>query len=301
MLISRKILYMSAFRHTPASAGMPVGEVSSFDLKSRLASARIQSEPTPLVATGTLFLSVLLTSGWWEDKGADTGASTMFGDDGVQEWLFRGFNEWGPSFDVSSLRDSGYIFGQLGSIDEANSIPVIFGPLHTPRVKELMQADRVCDVKISGLLVHRKHLVSTLPEGATRELLRRSFGKPFDYCLQVDTEEHSVERVSDEPATPYSAYIWECLGPREWLTSARSERFRDVFFVWEHTDLSKPDAFAYNEASLQFKVNYIRERHPGLVVLQKSIPTLDASERTHISRDVFYDMLVGQEDLDSVH
>jgi hypothetical protein len=91
-----------------------------------------------ITVRGTLFTCALLRSGWW-DRREPNMAEPVFVGDGIQRWLFQGFNDWAPSWDFvwgdpqwHTDETRRYLIAQIGHRDEADSLPVLL-----PRSKAL--------------------------------------------------------------------------------------------------------------------------------------------------------------------
>jgi hypothetical protein len=56
--------------------------------------------PIDIKVRGTLFPCALLSSGWWERR-KESKVRRLQWRDGLQEWLFHGFDLWGPSWDFT--------------------------------------------------------------------------------------------------------------------------------------------------------------------------------------------------------
>lgn len=127
--LARRLAYikdfvMRPFRHEKLTLTAPV-EIGT--LRAKLTSSKILSEPQLVTVEGAFVASLLLTSGWWERR-EKAKARQLNWREPLQEWLYRGFEEWGPSWNISMSPDrraNDYLFGQLGVIDEVNSLPVI--------------------------------------------------------------------------------------------------------------------------------------------------------------------------------
>lgn len=226
-----------------------------------------------ITVSGTLFPCALLTSGWWEQHTRAEIKKIRWHDE-IQEWLFRGFEEWGPSWDFTwdfENWDAGktrpYYIAQLGSGDEANSLPVLL-----PRDKALRLADNFerwggIDADVTGLLGHRTHFAGYIDERALD-----LFGGLLNYCLWLDPDD-KTHRI--EPSTAqtdfYSGYLWQCVAPRKFIDNGKPS-LNDVYFVWEHANFASSDAVKYGLDGLQHKVDYIQRMYPGeeLVLVQKS-------------------------------
>jgi hypothetical protein len=74
-------------------------------LKDRLLSGppecveQIRRQPKLVQVHGLLYPCALLVSGWWESQ-LEKIEGTQW-HNGIQEWLFRGFHAWGPSWDFT--------------------------------------------------------------------------------------------------------------------------------------------------------------------------------------------------------
>lgn len=66
---------------------------------------------------------------------------------------------------------------------------------------------------------------------------------------------------------------------------------KNTFFVWEHTDFTKPDAVAYNLDSLARKTGYIESKFGKLALLQKSSHLV--SGEPYYSVESFYGFVLG--------
>lgn len=245
-----------------------VDDIETF--RKKLCREKVREKPQRITAQGTFFRSVLLSSGGWERE-HEAGLPDFNLKTGLQTWLYRGFEEWAPSWDFNPLSEKEpipYFFGQIGTRDEANSLPVIVPGAKGKMLRENLGDNVVLQSTVTGLLYHR----SKLPPPLSTKLGR--YGKAFDYCILLDEEDgqHGVSVNLDKTKRQYSGYLWQCWGPdpQKWLSDMTTPRFDEVYFLWEHTDLTKPDAVEYNLDSLHHKAEYILKRNPGFVLLQKS-------------------------------
>jgi hypothetical protein len=247
-----------------------------------------------MTVEGTFYPSALLTSGWWNNKKAAALRKIRWRD-GIQEWLFRGFEEWAPSWDFTwDWKDRGpaqtpYVVAQLAEGDEANSIPVLLPLSRAKWIGERFDKWGGVQAKVTGLLGHRTHFNSGLDEAALE-----FFGGLLNYCLWLDEDNkrHRIEPLDCDPPL-YSGYLWKCVGPRSLLVNG-APRVNGVYFVWEHANLADADATAYALELLEHKVEYIRRRYPGdeLVLVQKSTALVPGTPEWS-QRDV-YALLTGK-------
>jgi len=268
-------------------------------LRSKLKRIKVPDAPWIIKARGTFFPCVLLSSGWWERR-RDIKVEEVEWRDDIQRWLYHGFYEWAPSWDVSVLAECDtepYLIAQLGTGDEAESLLVVIPGEEANKVRgrileKKMELDALVKVmafeaEVTGVLCHRKHL-SKIGE----EVLGK-WGKAFDYCLWLDRDDRR-HTISPLPGIPplYSGYLWQCLAPKEWIKDGVSPELTDVFFIWEHTDFTKPDAVKYNLDSLEKKASYLEREHGDLVLLQKS-SLLVPGDPLYPAQE-FYNFMVGE-------
>jgi hypothetical protein len=253
-------------------------------------------EPRLLAVQDTFFPCILLTSGWWE-RGSSAGRALPRFDDKVQEWLFKGFDLWAPSWDLSlaAASETGaqtHLVGQLGSGDEADSIPVLVARSKAAGVLGLQGDDAVMSVTVTGVLKHVSHC-SPEERGALATASAAdeddSAEDVQEYCLVVEEHEplHDVARRLAMPDL-YSGYLWQCWGPRASLE--RDPRLDEVYFIWEHTNFSSSEALKYNLDALQYKVSRLTRRIDNPILMQKSHSRL-VPDTPQLSTRQFYDLL----------
>ena len=119
----------STLNTTPES----VGTIN--DLREQLKKVKgLMKRPLLIRVRGTLFPAALLTEGWWERKQKTSGPLNIEWKNPLQQWLFRGFDLWAPSWDICwgaadpKQETKRYYIAQLTEGDEADSLPVIIGP-----------------------------------------------------------------------------------------------------------------------------------------------------------------------------
>lgn len=263
-------------------------------LKTKLRRQKILPKPVLITVHGALVPHFLLRSGWWERQ-PETHRNRITWKDDLQAWLFTGFEQWGPSWDLNvEPRDGsdGVLVAQLGAGDEVESIPVVIpAPIARGVREHLCGLQRVLSASVTGLLCHRRHRERlAVPQRSRLDRLNQ-WDKNFDYCLLLDPEDrrHAVSRRHDAPDI-YSGYLWQCVAPKAWVKD-RNALINDVYFVWEHTDFTKPDAVNYNLDSLAHKVSRLEQRHGEVALLQKS-STLVPGEPT-LSTEEFYRLIMG--------
>ena len=209
------------------------GPVDIDVLRRKLLRQPIAKTSCTLTIDGTFIPCVLMSSGWWE-RGTQAATQDVPWRTPVQQWPLRGFEAWAPSWDISSVRESaadGFIFGQLGSGDEADSIFVIIPTEKAASLKEalgesLHRQSMGLQVRVKGELCHRDHL----PKEEHAAVMH--WGKAFDYFLRIDrtNKDHGIEPAGAPPSI-YSGYLWQCLVPQDWWKdTARPPRAEEHIF-----------------------------------------------------------------------
>jgi hypothetical protein len=264
------------------------------NLRAKLLAAPLQlRNPVDIKVQGTLFPCALLSSGWWERR-KESKIRRLQWRDGLQEWLFHGFDLWGPSWDFTwdfeqqdGAQKRPHFIAQIGDGDEANSIPVLLPADKARRLTERLggtwggvQAD------VSGVLGHRKHFEQYVDKKSL-EL----FGGLLDYCLWLDADKKShVISLRPERTEIYSGYLWKCVAPKE-LVVNNIPCLSDVFFLWEHVNFASKDALDYCLESLLRKEDHVQRRYGEIVLVQKSSGLVPG--RPILGADAVYDMLLG--------
>jgi hypothetical protein len=275
----------------------------------------------PVECKGIFLAGSLLNMGWWDRKGPRpesswfslfrmAGQNRLKDDAGledeiaaadlpwrglkdVQSWLYSGFHLWAPSWDVNRW-DGGssdpYLFGQIGRLDEADSLPVIVADPDKARVcREILTSiskSRGCliaEATVRGRLhsVHElerykgdkqlKHFIKKLVgQGAIRDnclVIDKDISDRSDLNDRIDLHEKSINE-------PYSGYIWKCVCPSE--SKDDPEALLSSYFVWEHTNLASKDAINYNLDAINHKISYIASQHrqskKDFALLQEMMP-----------------------------
>ena len=265
-------------------------------LRRKLLRIKELEHPKLITVRGTLFPCALLSPGWWERDNSTKAAEPKW-NNGLQKWLFYGFDLWGPSWDFTwSLQSSGnvleqpFFIAQLGDGDEANSLPVVIPFEKAQRLREkFAESWGGVEVTIIGLLGHRRQFPKRGP--ANLDLV----GGLLDYCiwLDQDTHDHRISIMRDQTDI-YSGYLWKCVTPKTWFEQKPSLGIDDVYFIWEHTNFANKDAVKYNLDSLGRKEEYVQSLHGDLVMLQKSSGAVPGTPSW--STQQFYDLLAGKSD-----
>lgn len=263
-------------------------------------------DPALIKVRGTLFPAALLTSGWWE-RTQSQGFDIKWRNT-LQRWLFDGFDQWAPSWDISwdlEGREQDvkpYYIAQLAGGDEADSLAVVFGPKRAKQWRDKFikswTKTRWCgfEVEVTGVLGHKRQAKKELRGIETLEGF--SPRQANDYCiwLKDDDNRHDIVEVGDTEL--YSGYLWKCFVPRQWVEERDSIGLGDVYIIWEHTNFAASDALTYNLASLNDKELFIKKQHSkqgGLILLQKSHELIIPGDDPKWRVDDFYRLLVARE------
>jgi hypothetical protein len=270
------------------------GEETIESLRAKLLANPVTlRKPVDIKIGGTLFPCALLSSGWWERR-KESEARELKWRDGIQQWLFHGFDQWGPSWDFTwdfgdaDQQARPYYIAQIGDGDEANSIPVLIPAAKARRLRDALAGTwGGVEAYINGVLGHRRHFERYIDAKAL-EL----FGGLLDYCLWLDDEDkrHSIV-LRTKKTEVYSGYLWKCVAPKE-LVVGNLPCLSDVWFLWEHVNFANTDALAYCLEALEMKEEQIRRRYGELLLVQKSSSMVAGTPL--LPHDAVYDILLGK-------
>ena len=269
-----------------------IGKEHISSLRKKLLRIRKLDRPRLVAVQGTIYPCAPLSPAWWERHDEGEHATEPDWEDGLQKWLFYGFDLWGPSWDFSwdfdapvQSAERPFFIAQLGDGDEANSLPVII-PLEKARKlrDRLLGGWGGLEVRVLGLLGHRHQFPKRGP--ARLELV----GGLLDYCLWLDenSSDHMISPLANKTSI-YSGYLWKCVAPRVWAEKSPSLCINQVYFLWEHTNFAEPAAVRYNLDSLARKEDYLRRERGDLILLQKSSALVPGAPAWSSER--FYDLL----------
>jgi len=272
------------------------------DLRTKLLYGRKRPpRPMAITVTGTLFPCALLSSGWWEKHTKATIKNFRWRDE-IQQWLFQGFDLWGPSWDFTwnldnweQAKDRPYFIAQLGDGDEANSLPILIPGDKAKRLQEYIDSQGRwggIEASISGILGHRKYF-----KGSVDRRALDLFGGLLDYCLwlDVDNSKHKIVPRLQQTAV-YSGYLWRCVAPEAFVAQGKP-CINDVYFVWEHTNFASRDAVAYSLDALQRKEEYLERLYGKLMLVQKS-SALVPGRPAWTPQDIYRRLLGMQDDVE---
>jgi hypothetical protein len=263
------------------------GRIGVETLKDKLERSKTKLKHTQfLTVSGHFFPSALLSFGWWDRVNKTLETDIKWKDPVLQRWLFAGFEQWAPSWDLNDWSDEKpfKLVGQIGNNDEADSIPVLIkSESKAKSIRDTLANRLVVNANVRGLLCHESHLknLDTLDEHDTEflETIKEMTSAQY-YMLLLDNEKsHKVEILS-ENVDYYSGYMWQCWSPKEWVPSiAYDTRLPGAYFLWEHTNLAQADVIKYGMDSLDRKVQFLKQRlrerfdlSGELVLLQHLMP-----------------------------
>ena len=295
-MVSRGPAAHQAFTARPAEPwDRTIGGVETIEnLRAKLLYAPVEiRRPFDITVEGTLFPCALLSSGWWERR-KELSVRRLQWRDGLQEWLFHGFDLWGPSWDFTwdfdpsePQEERPYFIAQLGEGDEANSIPILLPAEKAKRLRDAVwQTWGGVKANVTGVLGHRRHFAQHVDPKAL-EL----FGGMLDYCLWLDEDNrnHSI-RIRLERTEIYSGYLWKCVSPVD-LVLANTPCLSDVWFLWEHVNFANEDALKYCLEALEKKEEYVKRRYGELILVQRSSSLVPGSPI--LAAELVYNMLLG--------
>lgn len=233
-------------------------------------------QPIPVKVRGTLFPCGLLSAGWWQ-RVTHGSLPKLDWRSPIQRWHFVGFNEWAPSWDFSWYLDDWdqsqhrqHFLAQFGDGDEGDSLPIYMGQRDAITVHENLQDWGGMTAEVTGLLGHRTHFPKFGPDYI------QDVGGWMNYCLWLDPNKSggSIEPAVGSPDI-YSGYLWKCITPTGWFNKGKVG-LDDVFFIWVHTDFSKPSAVAFSKDLLSSQEK-LMHRHIENTLGEKSFTLLAKS------------------------
>ena len=278
------------------SLGLPKQELSDTDRGSAEQLQRMLEKggnlrPRHVSVTGKFMPGSLLQFGWWERKSRALLNKNVAwrSDRPIQRWLFSGFEQWAPSWDINdwnveTAKESEAPFiAQIGFHDEADSFPVIMlGSDKTKAIRTNLQEIQhdhgivACKAKVSGVLCSAKYFARVIaPDKAelVRELLKNDGLPPYGIIVREEDVRDAIQLYPNQEVDLYSGYIWRCLCPdKDYKPSGNS--ISDCYFIWEHTNLADRDCIQYNLDSLDRKEAFITERLRDKGLANKSMRKL---------------------------
>ncbi len=264
------------------------GAVSS--VRKSLLAQRILENPVLIRdLRGYFFKATLLTQGFYRRSLHSLPVQST--NNGIQNWLFNGFDHWGPSWDISidpkdqnSMKGepvADYVLGQIGSEDELESLPILIHrtkmePIHNHYASSKYEGTHALHVNIKkGYVIHKDHLANLIGDLQVQPYIERllKWGKSFDYLIVVDKApiSHKIEPIeNDGTQMPplYSAYLWQCLRPKNILFPDPSQ----VYYIWQHADLTRRDAYEFKLEILHKERKSLEGRFGPMRLIQQSSP-----------------------------
>jgi hypothetical protein len=243
-----------------------------------------------ICCSGVYMPGSLLTFGWWERPKRKLQEIDWQGIPGIQRWLWNGFEQWAPSWDTNLWQQSdgsSVLLGQIGTHDEADSVPVIVEAgskakaIRQEMTALLLSSKRpVAKATIHGALWSDREL-ELHTRGPAKKLIKKlkALERLPKHCILVQNQDpaHKVELNIQAPIELYSGYLWKCVCPKE-RAGAANTTLMHSYFAWEHTNFADADAINYNLDALDHKIEYIARRNKlggsskDLVLLQHMMP-----------------------------
>lgn len=264
------------------SLGLPKQELSdtqrgNAEQLKRMLDAGGTLRPRHVSVTGKFMPGSLLQFGWWERKNRSLLDKNIAwrSDRPIQRWLFSGFEQWAPSWDINDWNldaaqqmDAPFI-AQIGFHDEADSFPVIM--LGTEKTKAIradlqeIQHERgviACKARVSGVLCSSKYFARLVPADMAdivRDLVKNDGLPPYGIIVREEDARDTIQLYPNQEVDLYSGYIWRCLCPdKDYRPNGNN--VSDCYFIWEHTNLADRDCIQYNLDSLDRKEAFITGR-----------------------------------------
>ena len=272
------------------------------DLRHKLLKFGLD-KPKEITVKGVLYPAALLTSGWWEKVQSQKIDPSFQWKDGVQAWLFNGFDLWAPSWDFtwdikawSAATTTQFCIAQIGGGDEADSLPVFVPLSRIPKMNELfLDNGGLIEVELKAFLASRKHFCTRKCPGehSKCQMCKKlmMFGGLLDFCLWIDenNRDHGIKQC--RKAEFYSGYLWKCVAPKLWVPKNDMLTLDKLIFIWEHTNFANSEALKYNLEFLSKKEEYFKSKYGDLILVQKSSSFVPGNPEWD-SRQVF-DLLTG--------
>ncbi|HWT81401.1 MAG TPA: hypothetical protein VN648_21625, partial [Candidatus Methylomirabilis sp.] len=263
------------------------------DVRRKLIDGKLKlTKPRPFSLRGTFYPAALMYQGWWERQAK---VPTIAWRYPLQNWLFSGFHLWAPSIELTLEAADRCLIGQLGVNDEAESIPVCISPEKAKAVRQMLRLDLripnesqlVFDATVTGLLCPRDEVIRKKPK-------LRPYIEGFKWALLVSDDDpaHSIAPIPGQ-RSQYSGYLWKCMTPGSTYQEGTPPPLSDVFFVWEHTDLSDKDTRRFGLDSLESKCRLVASLPEvgDLALIAKSHPFVDPGKMPLLKGSDFWNFL----------
>jgi hypothetical protein len=270
------------------------GRIHVGDLKDALDEHDEIPAPQWVSVEGVFFPGALMCSGWWQRSNKNL-MKMKWNDPSWQSWLFSGFEQWAPSWDINDWSDRNpfRMVAQIGARDEADSIPVLVKSARkAKRIREDLEDTIVLNAYVRGLLCHE----SRFPELAELTENDREFFNLIktmtdsQYYLIVfdgDDARNGIEFLRRK-VDFYSGYLWQCWSPKEWTPADPFQtKLPGAYFVWEHSNLADRDVVCFGLDTLEAKKGFLRRRLQSkdlsgeLVLLQHLMQTQRLCDDRH--------------------
>ena len=244
---------------------------------------------------GTLFPALLLCPGWWYRKTNNIDVNNLQGCNEIQTWLFTGFEQWAPSWEISLEKEKPWLIAQLAGNDEADSIALIIDKENALEIREkFYKLQAPFSVEVTGTLYQRKDL----PDDIKLDHDAKILSDVTDYCIVVRKQNKNHEIKISNVIPFYTGYLWQCCIPeKKYLELKKTKHFaypkiQDVYFFWEHTNFGSKEAVEYNLYGLKQKIAFVENKiNDKMLLIQNSSIILDGESQL-LSKDFFYQMIL---------
>lgn len=260
------------------------GRIFVGDLKEELDKHDVPAQPHWVVVDGVFFPGALMSIGWWRRSNKQL-IKVKWNDPSWQGWLFSGFEQWAPSWDINDwMVDSPInLVAQLGARDEADSIPILVkSPRKAAKIRDELADQVVLNAYVRGLLCHENHFPQLHLNDNERgffEVVKDMTESQYYILVFDDDDSRNEVEFRRQKVDFYSGYLWQCWSPKEWTPSNPfNTQLPGAYFVWEHTNLADRDVVRFGLDSLDAKLAFLRRRLQAkdlsgeLVLLQHLMP-----------------------------
>lgn len=272
------------------STGRYFEKLEAIDLLNKIKEKNINEVNLDFHVEGTLFPTLLLCPGWWDRKTNRDYTTNLDDCNDIQKWLFTGFEQWAPSWEVSLEMEKPWLLAQLAGQDEAESIALIIDKYHAENIrKSFYNKKSPLKVEVTGSLFHRRDLpVDMLLDNNEISTMVN------DYCIVVRQENKNHNIKTLEESRFYTGYLWQCCIPEKIYENKKSPdgtiypKISDVYMIWEHTQYGSKEAVEYNLHGLNEKKVFIEKYiSDKLIVIQNSSIIVGNDEKI-LPKEMFF-------------
>lgn len=243
------------------------GRIAVSELKDELDKHAVPSQPHWLMVEGVFFPGALMSTGWWR-RSNKTLMKMKWNDPSWQGWLFSGFEQWAPSWNINDWSRGSplNLVGQVGAHDEADSIPVLVKSARkAAQIRDDLGDEIVLNAQVRGLLCHESHFPKldqlSQSDKSFFDVIKSMTESQYYILVFDDDDAHNDVTFLRKKVEFYSGYLWQCWSPKEWTPSDPfNTKLPGAYFVWEHTNFADRDVVRFGLDSLGAKLGFLRQR-----------------------------------------